>query len=92
MTKYTAYFNTHASASITADVPDDVAAEGPGAISEWILENGSFPALCAQCSGWDQPYSLDLAEWETDGTGSDGKDAGVASVTDADGNTVTGEG
>ena len=85
MAKYTAYFNTGASTSVTAEVPDEVAAEGAEAISEWIFNNGSFPSLCAQCSGRDQPYSLDLGEWEPETTGADGKDSGLAYVTGPDG-------
>lgn len=90
MAKYTAYFSTSASASVTAEVPDEVAAEGAEAISEWIFNNGSFPSPCAHCGGWDQPYSLDLGEWETDTTGSDGKDSGRAYVTGPDGSEVQG--
>ena len=88
MAEYTAYFNTTASASITADVPGNVAADGPEAISEWIYEHEEFPTLCAHCSGWGKPYSLELAEWDAVGAGSNEKDPGVAYVTDADGNAV----
>lgn len=89
MAKYAAYFKTGASAVITADVPDDVAAEGAEAISEWISVNASFPSLCAQCIGWNQGYSMDLGEWEPEEHDS-GEHKGTAYVTDADGNEVVG--
>jgi hypothetical protein len=90
MAKYTAYFTTTASMTLVAEVPDDVAAEGPEEISEWIMSNSRSATLCAQCSGWGQPYSLDLAEWEPE-THGEGERKGLAYVTDADGGEVLGE-
>lgn len=89
MAEYTAYFITTASAAIKADVPDDVAAEGAEAISEWICSNRGMPRLCAQCSGWGQEYNVDLGEWEPE-THAAGEHDGAACVSDADGNDVTG--
>lgn len=87
MTKYTAYFRTEASMSITADVPDDVAADGAEAISEWIIANGRSASVCAPCSGWGQPYSLDLGEWEPEEHG-EGEHKGMSYVTGPDGSDV----
>lgn len=87
MTKYTAYFRTGASMTITADVPDDVAAEGPDAISEWISANGPSASICAQCSGWGQPYGLEIGDWETE-FHNEGEHKGMSYVTDPDGGEV----
>ncbi|MFC1420789.1 hypothetical protein [Streptacidiphilus cavernicola] len=88
MTKFTAFFQTTASAAVTADVPDDVAAQGAEAISEWIWEHGELPTPGAQASGWGQPWSLDLGEWEIE-SHADGQHEGLAYVMDEDGNEIT---
>jgi hypothetical protein len=90
MAKYTAYFRTEASMTVTADVPDDVAADGPEAISEWIKANGSSASICARCSGWGQPYGLELGDWEPE-VHDTGEHKGMSYVTDPDGGEVVAE-
>lgn len=88
MPKYTAYFETTATASVTIDVPDGMT--DPEQIAEYAYEHGEMPRLCAQCGGWGRPFSMDLGEWETSEHG-DGPHKGTALVTDADGNEITGD-
>lgn len=88
--KYTAHYETIASATITLDVPDDVAAGGAEAIQEWIWTHApERVGICAKCSGWGQDaVSLELGEFEPTDHGK-GPLEGLAYVTDADGNAVT---
>jgi hypothetical protein len=59
---------TWANTVIELDVPDEVIAEGDDAIENYMIENGSFPWLCAQCAGGKHmmvDHNLDLGdEWE----------------------------
>jgi hypothetical protein len=88
MKKYTAHLYTTASATITADVPDDVAKQGAEAISEWIEMNApDSPTLCAQCSGWGRKVSLDLGDFETV-VNETGPNKDLAFVTDENGNEI----
>jgi len=90
MPKFTAHFETTASASLTMDVPNDVAADGPEAIAEYIYANhpDAMPSVCAQCSGWGKAFSLDLGDFETT-VHEDGEHKGTAYVTDAARKPVT---
>ena len=61
MPKYTVYFSCTASTSITVEVDDEEVAE------ERAYEDGPFPSICAQCSGWGRVANLDLSDvWEVD--------------------------
>jgi len=85
---YTAYLYTTASATLTMEVPDDVAAQGAEAISEYIEMNHSDGlSICAQCSGWGRKASLDLGDFETVQRDDAGY-KGVALITDANGENV----
>ncbi len=88
MTKYRAHFRTTASATVEIDVPDGMTA--PEEIAEYAFEHGELPTLSAQGSGWGQPWSMDLGEWETEDH-ADGPHEGMAYVTDMDGNEITGD-
>jgi len=90
MAEYTAHLFTYASATIRMEVPDDVAAQGPEEISDWIMANSpDGPSICAQCSGWSRKASLDLGDFEPVQR-DDAPHKGVAMVTDASGNYVNG--
>lgn len=88
MPKYRAHFTTVASATVEIDVPDGMT--DPEEIADYAYEHGQMPSLGAQASGWGQPWSLDLGEWETE-THAEGPHEGLAYVTDMDGNEVTGD-
>jgi hypothetical protein len=62
MTKYRVYATTTASAAVDVEVPDGVT--DPEEISELAFAKGLLPNLSAQASGWGQPWSIDLGEWE----------------------------
>jgi hypothetical protein len=81
MAKYRVYVTTTASGSVEIEVPDDVT--DPEEISELAFSKGKLPRLSAQGAGWNEPWSLDLGEWETDIVD------GVAYVTDENGHQVT---
>lgn len=88
MPKYRVYLQTTASATVDVDVPDGMT--DPEEIAEYAYLHGDTPTLGAQASGWGQPWSLDLGEWET--TVHDyGEHKGLAYVTDLDGNEITGD-
>ncbi len=88
MPRYTVYLTTVANASFEIDVPDDLT--HPDEIAEYAYSHGENPTLDAQASGWGQPWSLSLGEWETT-LHEDGPHKGMAYVTDMDGNEVTGD-
>lgn len=88
MPKYRVYLTTVASATVEVDVPDGMT--DPEEIAEYAYEHAEPPSLGAQASGWGQPWSLDLGEWETAGHG-DGPHKGLAYVTDMDGNEIVGD-
>lgn len=70
MPKFRVHMSAVSSYSITVEA-DDYEAAIDAAYQE------SYPSICAQDSGWRQPWSLDLGEtWETD------------AVEDADGKEV----
>jgi len=57
MPKYRVYYETVASVTIIVEAEDEEAAEQKA----WNdIPNG----VCAQCSGWGQPWGLDLGEWD----------------------------
>ncbi len=72
MAGFTVHFDTHASASVTVDIDDDVIAkhQAEGTIEELkeIITDEAYnhiPSICAQCSGWRSKYSLEVGdEWE----------------------------
>lgn len=88
MPKYRVHLETIATASVEVDVPDDMT--DPEAIAEYAYQHAELPTLGAQASGWGQPWSMDLGDWETT-THFTGPHKGVAYVTDEDGNEVTGD-
>jgi len=58
-------FTTYANTSIEMDVPEEVAAQGDEAIALYMQENGNFPTLCHQCSGYGREAELELGdEWK----------------------------
>jgi hypothetical protein len=63
MTKYIVEFKGVAWATATVEAEDESEA------IEAAFEDG-FPGLCAQCSGWNKPWTLsipdDPAAWELD--------------------------
>lgn len=56
MPKYRVYLETTASFTIEVDADDEDAALDAA--------YGEARGVCAQCSGWGQPWGLDLGEWE----------------------------
>lgn len=88
MPKYRVYLRTVASATVEIDVPDGMT--DPEEIAEYAYDHGEAPTLGAQASGWGQPWSLDLGEWENEVHAS-GPHEGMAYVTDMDGNEITGD-
>ncbi len=87
--KYRVLIQTVASATVDIEVPDDVT--DPDEIAERALSEGNLPTLCAQCSGWDKGFSLDLGDWDI--TEHDrGPHKGMAYVLDESGDVVTGDG
>lgn len=87
MAKYSVTIKTTAFATVDIEVPDDVT--DPEEIAERVLSKGDMPDLCAQCSGRNQKFSLELGEWEY-AEHYDGPHKGLAYVTDKNGNPVTG--
>lgn len=65
MAKYKVEFRAYVFATDTVDAKDESEA------IEAAFANG-FPQLCAQCSGWNQRWSLELADepaaWEVTDT------------------------
>lgn len=64
MSKYRVYLGTGASLTVTVEIADDV---DPDEAKEQAIEKAfdiAPSSVCAQCSGWGQPYSLDLGEWD----------------------------
>lgn len=60
MAKYTIPLSGYASATLTIETDET----DPENILEEALSAG-VPGICAQCSGWGRPYSIDLGdEWE----------------------------
>jgi hypothetical protein len=80
MAKYRVYVTTTASGTIDIEVPDDVT--DPEEISEIAFSKGEWPRLSAQGSGWGQPWSLELGEWEPE------IQDGAAYVTDENGEQI----
>ena len=80
MAKYRVYVTTTASGTVDVEVPDDVT--DPNEIAELAYDKAEFPALSAKGSGWGEPWSLELGEWEVETEG------GVPYVTDEDGEQV----
>ncbi len=80
MAKYRVYVTTMASGAVDIEVPDDVT--DPEEISELAFRKGTLPSLTAQGSGWGEPWSLELGEWEPE------EQDGVAYVTDENGDQV----
>lgn len=82
MRKFNVHMHTTASATVTVDVSDEklaaVAADLGVAVEDLTVDDlrevvddmahGTVgpPRICAQCSGWNQPHSLNLGDWETD--------------------------
>lgn len=63
MAKYRVSMQTVATTVIEVEVPDDVT--DPEEIAERAYEEGTFPTICAHCSGWGKDHNLDLGdEWE----------------------------
>ncbi|MEV1013828.1 hypothetical protein AB0I89_24045 [Micromonospora sp. NPDC049801] len=73
MAKYRVYMETTASMTVTVEVDDNLSEDEA---REAAIEKAYDEAprdVCAQCSGWNQPWSLDLGEWEMS-TESDGSE------------------
>ena len=64
MAKYRVFLETTASISIAVEVPDglDEDAAREAAVDKAFDEQPTD--VCAKCSGWGQPWSLDFGEWE----------------------------
>lgn len=66
MAKHTVYMTTTASLSVQVEVDD---ALDPGEARERAIEaayEGAPHDVCAQCSGWGRPWSLNLGEWDVE--------------------------
>jgi hypothetical protein len=59
MPKYDVYFTTQASGVVTVEADDEEEAREKA----WDEE---LPTLSAKGSGWGEPWSLELGEWEQD--------------------------
>lgn len=66
MAKYRVYLSTVVSLSATVDVPDDVDEDEARETAVNEALDMAPTGLCAQCSGWGQPWGLDLGEWEVE--------------------------
>jgi len=67
MTKYRVHLHTVMSMSIEVEVDD--ADMSPEDARDRAVDQAydEMPGdICAQCSGWRQPWSRDLGEWEID--------------------------
>ncbi len=79
--KYRVWFTTDASASVDVEVNEDQEAleemevidPETGDIDEELLKEkviemayDEVPCLSAQASGWGQPWSMEIGEWEHD--------------------------
>jgi hypothetical protein len=64
MAKYRVYLTTGASVAVDVEVDDSLDPEEARdkAYDEAFQEAPS--GVCAHCSGWGQPWGLDLGEWE----------------------------
>ena len=80
MAKYRVYVTTTASAVVDIEVPDDVT--GPNEIAEIAFDKAEFPTLSAKASGWGEPWSMDIGEWEVE------TENGVPYVTDEHGQQI----
>jgi len=80
MAKYRVYVTTTASGTVDIEVPDDVT--DPEEIAELAYSNGELPTLSAKGSGWGEPWSLELGDWETE------TENGVPYVTNEDGEQI----
>lgn len=72
--KYRVYLSTGASMTVTVEVDDNL---DPDKAKEEAIEkafNAAPSGVCAQCSGWGQPWGLNLGEWEIE-RDSDGREA-----------------
>jgi len=62
--KRVVFLSTTVDAAVTVDIPDDTP---EGDIERVAIEEAFevFPAsVCAQCSGWGQPWSIELGEFD----------------------------
>jgi hypothetical protein len=80
MAKYRIYVTTTASGTVDIEVPDDVT--DPTEIVERAFDEGEFPSLSAQGTGWGRPWSMDLGDWEIE------TENGIPYVTDENGEQV----
>jgi len=56
MTKYSVQLRTVATATVYVEADDE------GAAADIAL--GFGPDVCAHCSGWNQPWSMEIGEWD----------------------------
>ena len=64
---YRVHFHAGASASVTVTVDElDDADETREAAIEAAYEAMGDQYICASCTGWGKPWSMDLGDWELD--------------------------
>lgn len=71
--KLTVFLTTEASFVIDVEVPDGLDKEAAEEKAIELAYDEAPHEVCAQCSGWRQPWSLELGEWEPN----DGEDGAV---------------
>lgn len=67
MTAYRVYFTATANLAVKVEINDD--GLDPAEARDVAIEaayNEQPSGICAQCSGWGQPWSIDLGEFEAD--------------------------
>lgn len=62
MSRYDIYLNAGASLAVHVEA-DDLESAVEAAYRQ------APSGVCAQCSGWGRPYSIDIGEWELDEDG-----------------------
>lgn len=73
MAKYRVYLETGANMVVTVEVDSSLSESDAREKAIQEAFNVAPRGVCAQCSGWREPWSLDLGEWEVE-TDSDGKE------------------
>lgn len=73
MAKYRVYLETTASLTVTVDVPDNLDGDEASIAAIEAAYEELPRSICANCSGWGEPWSRDLGEWEIaqDGEGNE---------------------
>jgi hypothetical protein len=70
VTKYWVYLKTNATMAVKVEIDDEGMGAEEAQDAAIQAAYGIAPrGVCAQCSGWREPWSMDLGEWETEDEG-----------------------